>query len=52
MSIKDLGSTNGTFVNNKKIEPMVQKMLENHDRISLGGHFNTDGVASFIVEYS
>ena len=35
--IEDLGSTNGTFVNDKKIAPWVAASLTDGDRLGLGG---------------
>lgn len=35
--IKDLNSTNGTFVNGEKVDPVVGNVLKNGDLISLGG---------------
>jgi pSer/pThr/pTyr-binding forkhead associated (FHA) protein len=35
--LEDLGSTNGTFVNDKKIPGIVQ--LQDLDRIGIGGYF-------------
>lgn len=37
LNLEDLGSTNGTLVNGEKLEPGVQRTLENGDKVSLGG---------------
>lgn len=35
--IRDLGSSNGTFVNENAVSPETSRLLRNHDQIRLGG---------------
>ena len=35
--VTDLASTNGVWVNGRKIQPNVPRMLEDNDQIALGG---------------
>ncbi|HWP31834.1 MAG TPA: FHA domain-containing protein [Fimbriimonadales bacterium] len=35
--LKDLGSTNGTFVNGEKLEPNVPRQLKHGDKVEFGG---------------
>lgn len=51
IAIRDLDSSNGTMVNDGRIEAGRQRLLESGDRVSLGGCWNTDGAGSFTVEY-
>lgn len=55
LAIKDLGKPNGTFINNKRLSPFTQKLLESGDKISLGGKWEDDWknsqVGCFIVYY-
>jgi pSer/pThr/pTyr-binding forkhead associated (FHA) protein len=37
-AIKDLGSSNGTFLNGERLEPNVNYRLSQQDEIVLGGH--------------
>lgn len=51
LSVKDLNSTNGTYVNDEKTEPGKQRLLGRGDRISLGGFWGTANTGCFTVEY-
>lgn len=51
LSIMDLNSTNGTFVNDCKLEQGRRRPLENGDRVSLGGFWGTEKTGCFTVEY-
>ena len=35
--VEDLGSTNGTFINNRRLNPFVPEPLRNGDELRLGG---------------
>ncbi len=49
--INDVGSTNGTFVNDRKVESLKDQPLRDGDRISLGGTWNCQGAGCFTVKY-
>lgn len=48
----DLGSTNDSWVNSRKLEPLVPALLENHNRVILGGesfiYFTAEGFYSYL----
>jgi len=37
LTVKDLGSTNGTFVNGEKLEPHLPRQLRHGDKVEFGG---------------
>lgn len=39
MILQDLSSTNGTFLNGKKLDPLEKIFLQNEDIITIGKHF-------------
>ncbi|MDF1666819.1 MAG: FHA domain-containing protein, partial [Planctomycetota bacterium] len=50
--MSDLGSTNESWVNSRKLEPLVPALLENHNRVVLGGesfiYFTAEGFYSYL----
>lgn len=56
VSITDLNSSNGTFINYRKITAGEEELLHEGDRVSLGGPWNEDqkdpDTAYFTVQYS
>lgn len=55
-AVRDLNSTNGTYVNNEKLAPQSLRLLECGDKISFGGKWPDDPLSSnvgcLIVDYS
>ena len=55
VAIKDVGSSNGTFVNYKRLSPNVDQLLEEGAKVSFGGPWNEEqqdqNVAYFVVHY-
>lgn len=49
--INDGGSTNGTYVNNKRIQSMKDEQLKDGDRISLGGLWDCGDSGCFTIKY-
>ncbi len=56
VSITDLNSSNGTFINYRKITAGEEELLHEGDRVSLGGPWNEDqkdpDTAYFTVQYT
>lgn len=50
VSVKDLGSKNGTYVNGSRIDDEV--FLKNNDILNLGGHYNSFNLQVIIREYN
>lgn len=50
--INDGSSTNGTYVNNRKIQSMKDEQLKGGDQISLGGVWDCDGAGCFTIRYN
>ncbi len=51
MLINDSKSTNGTFINNQRLEKSKDEVLNEGDLVTLGGKYNTPGTASFKIHY-
>lgn len=52
VTIRDLNSTNGTFVNDCRLEQGREIILNNGDKVSLGGFWGIENIGCFVVEIS